>query len=91
MKVKLYATLRKAAQRKEVEIPLSETTARGLLKRLIDLYDAEFEGLLTNEGRELAKGVIFLVNGRNILHLQGLETPLKEEDAIELFPPVAGG
>ncbi|HHV52980.1 MAG TPA: MoaD/ThiS family protein [Synergistaceae bacterium] len=91
MRVKLYATLRKAAQRKEVEITPSETTARGLLKRLIDLYDAEFEGLLTNEGRELAKGVIFLVNGRNILHLQGLETPLKEEDAIELFPPVAGG
>lgn len=79
MRVKLYATLRKAAQRKEVEITLSETTARGLLKRLIDLYDAEFEGLLTNEGGELAKGVIFLVNGRNILHLQGLETPLKKK------------
>jgi len=50
MRVKLYATLRKAAQRKEVEITLSETTVRGLLKRLVDLYDAEFEGLLTSEG-----------------------------------------
>jgi len=91
MKIKLYATLRKAAQRKEVEIMLSETTAEELLKCLIDLYDAEFEGLLTDEGKELAKGVIFLVNGKNILHLQGLKTPLKDEDAIELFPPVAGG
>lgn len=91
MRVKLYATLRKAAQRKEVEIPLSTTTAGELLKRLIDLYDAEFAGLLTNDGRELAKGVIFLVNGRNILHLRGLETPLDREDTIEIFPPVAGG
>jgi molybdopterin converting factor small subunit len=36
MKVKLYATLRKATQRKEVEITLSETVAEELLKRLID-------------------------------------------------------
>lgn len=40
MKIKLYATLRKAAQRKEVEIMLSGTTAEELLKCLIDLCDA---------------------------------------------------
>jgi molybdopterin synthase sulfur carrier subunit len=43
---------------------------------------------LTDERKGLAKGVMFSVNDKNILHLQGLETPLKDEDAIELFPPV---
>jgi molybdopterin converting factor small subunit len=34
---------------------------------------------------------IILVNVTNYCHLSGLDTPLKMDDIIALFPPVAGG
>ncbi|MDI9568418.1 MAG: MoaD/ThiS family protein [Bacillota bacterium] len=35
--------------------------------------------------------VIILVNGRNIVHLAGIDTVLGEEDEVSIFPVVAGG
>jgi len=32
-----------------------------------------------------------LLNGRNILTLEGLMTPLKHGDIVALFPPLVGG
>ena len=32
-----------------------------------------------------------MVNGRHITHLQGVTTPLTEQDVVALFPVVAGG
>ena len=32
-----------------------------------------------------------MVNGRNISFLNGLETKIKENDKIAIFPPGAGG
>jgi len=34
---------------------------------------------------------MILVNGRNVLDLQGYETKIEEEDEISIFPPVGGG
>ncbi|MCG3084675.1 MoaD/ThiS family protein, partial [Anoxybacillus sp. LAT27] len=31
------------------------------------------------------------INGCNIIHADGLETRVREEDQFALFPPVAGG
>ena len=49
------------------------------------------EKLLSADGRELGKDAVVLVNGRHIVHLAGLETPLTEEDIVAIFPLVAGG
>ena len=35
--------------------------------------------------------MIILVNGRNILHLNGVQTPLNPDDVVAVFPMVAGG
>jgi molybdopterin synthase sulfur carrier subunit len=32
-----------------------------------------------------------LKNGREVLHLDGLDTPLDDGDRVSVFPPVAGG
>jgi molybdopterin synthase sulfur carrier subunit len=37
------------------------------------------------------QGLLIVVNGRQIHHLQGLETPLEEGDAVAIMPPVLGG
>ncbi len=46
--------------------------------------------LLDDQGR-LITGSIILVNGHNILHLDGLETKLSDGDQVALFPPGGGG
>ena len=43
------------------------------------------------DGDKLGAWVILLVNGHDLRHLQGLETPLRPEDVVSIFPPVAGG
>ena len=35
--------------------------------------------------------IIILVNGRNVLFLNGLDTPLGADDEVSIFPMVAGG
>jgi len=46
--------------------------------------------LLAPDGALLV-GTIVLVNRRNVLHLEGLKTPVKAGDVVALFPPGAGG
>jgi MoaD family protein len=61
---------------------------------------ALFEALCDTEGRRQAlfaddgalRGrLTVLVNGRNILFLDGLSTPLRGDDVVSVFPPVYGG
>ncbi|TFB09013.1 hypothetical protein E3V08_01680 [Candidatus Atribacteria bacterium MT.SAG.1] len=40
---------------------------------------------------ELLRGTIILVNGKNVLHLEKLNTIVKNGDEIDMFPPGAGG
>mgnify|MGYP000657403878 CR=1 FL=1 len=35
--------------------------------------------------------LVILLNGRNIKHLDGAETPLKDNDVVTFLPPAAGG
>jgi molybdopterin synthase sulfur carrier subunit len=42
-------------------------------------------------GAELSDAIIILVNGRNVLYLKGLDTPLEADDEVSIFPMVAGG
>ncbi len=43
------------------------------------------------EGRKLKRGAMILVNGKNVLHLNELDTELYPEDDIVFFPPGGGG
>ncbi|OYR79524.1 molybdopterin synthase sulfur carrier subunit, partial [Halorubrum ezzemoulense] len=39
----------------------------------------------------LAPQINVLKNGREVLHLDGLDTPMADGDRLSVFPPVAGG
>ena len=88
VKMKFFANLRDLVKKKEIDVEASMVkdaidTASSLLG--IDLESELFDGEIPK------KGVIVLVNGRNIEHLKGIYTPLQEGDVISLFPPVGGG
>ncbi|MFW5980351.1 MAG: MoaD/ThiS family protein [Halanaerobiales bacterium] len=65
-------------------------TVKDLIKKLDNDYNGYFsEKLLKNN--EIKKGSIVLINGKNILHINGLNSVITNDDEIDLFPPSAGG
>jgi molybdopterin synthase sulfur carrier subunit len=91
MKVKVFANFREICQGKTVEVPLENgDRVIDVMETLIQMYPALEEEVFTAE-RTFKPFVHVFLNGQNIIHLQGLQTRVKEEDQFALFPPVAGG
>jgi molybdopterin synthase sulfur carrier subunit len=89
--IKLFATLRDIAGAKVLEVSFENVSiARDLTGQICRVSPPLCDQLLTEEG-ELTGQVHILVNGRNIMWLQGLDTPISEADNVVLIPPVAGG
>ena len=89
MKVKYFAYIRDYTGSKEIEIEHCKTL-KELLIRLCQKYGKKFESKIFKDD-SLSSEIIILVNGRNIVHLHGLDTFLSSEDEISIFPVVAGG
>ena len=62
----------------EVIINITELTNKDLTSELI-------------EDKVLISGTIILLNGRNVFHLNKLETIVNNGDSIDIFPPGGGG
>jgi molybdopterin synthase sulfur carrier subunit len=91
MKVKLFANFRDICLDKAVEVPSpDESSVAQVLEDLIKLYPA-LEGEVFDTERKLKPFVHVFINGRNIIHADGLNTSVSGQDQFALFPPVAGG
>lgn len=91
MQVRLYATLRQTAGTKAVEIPVKvNQTVGDILRALVDQYPELSEAIWNADG-SLAGHVAVILNGRDIRHLDNVDTLLSGDDTLALFPPVGGG
>ena len=92
MQVNFFATFRTITGKKTVYFDLAEnTTAAQLLQVMIDTFPALKKFLFTEDGK-LSPHVHFYINGQDVqLSALALETPLKSQDKVDIFPPVAGG
>lgn len=92
MKVNFYATFRPIVGGKTVMLPIVPgSTVNQLIQVLIDQYPAMAPQLFDEQG-QLFSHVHVFINGRDAPYLPGgLETPLKESDTVDIFPPVGGG
>ena len=89
--VRLYASLRELAGDRTVEVPLPDgATVRDILAGLIQARPALASHVLDSEGQVLRYVGVF-VDGRDIRYLQGLDTPVRPENQVYIFPPTAGG
>ncbi len=70
----------------EKEIKLS-----GLLYLAEKKANKKFVHKLIDNNGNLLSSAIILVNGKNVHHLQKLETVIKDGDELALFPPGGGG
>lgn len=84
-----FATFRQTAGQKTFTREYDDdATIREVLQLLSEEYP-EME-LFDDEG-DLREFVSVLKEGRDITHIDGLDTELEHGDTISLFPPVAGG
>jgi len=92
LKVKFYSlfriNLKSPGTEYEVE---SEISIAELIKKLDQEYDGYFTQKLLEDDRSISPGSIIMVNGKNVLHLEKLETKVNNQDTVTLFPPSAGG
>jgi len=90
LELRFFATFREAAGGKTVAAEYAdESTVGDVLRALEAEYDG-MDGRLIVDG-DLAPQINVLKNGREVLHLDGLDTPLDDGDRLSVFPPVAGG
>ena len=76
----------------EEEIRLNEGTPMELLlDSLSRKYGEDFEKYIYSGVKRKGLKIIFLLNGKNILQLQGLKTKLVNGCSVTMMPPVAGG
>ncbi|MGC8562738.1 MAG: ubiquitin-like small modifier protein 1 [Thermoplasmata archaeon] len=89
-KVRYYANLRSITGRNEEEIEADGKTVEEITQMLSSKYGDNFIKLMYSDG-SLRGNVIILVNGRNTIFYNGIKEILKNNDQIDIFPPVAGG
>jgi molybdopterin synthase sulfur carrier subunit len=90
LELRFFATFRAAVGQKTIhrEFP-DDATVGDVLASL----ETEFEGLageLVEDG-EIRDQLSVLKNGREVLHMEGIDTVMQDGDRLSVFPPVAGG
>lgn len=88
--VKLFAGVKAAFGRPQIGVECGD--GRDLRSVLLDACDtpARHRALFLTSGL-LRPELQVLVNGRNVVFLDGLRTPVASGDVISVFPPMYGG
>jgi molybdopterin converting factor small subunit len=74
----------------KTELKVNSGTVNSALEELFDHYPTLRRHIYTHWGI-LSANVIFYVNQDEIFTLQGLETPLTEDDRLIMVPTASGG
>ena len=90
LELRFFATFRAAVGQKTIEREFPDGATVG---EILTALEEEFEGLsgeLVEDG-EIRDQLSVLKNGREVLHMEGVDTVMEDGDRLSVFPPVAGG
>jgi sulfur-carrier protein len=90
MLVRVFANLRDICGGVGVEVQSDGEQVIDVLDKMVAMFP-DLKDEIFNVNKELLPFVHVFINGRNIIHLDGLQTIVSEKDQFALFPPVAGG
>ena len=91
MKVKVYATLRPIVGGADVPTTVQPgQPIRDLVDEMVTRWPDLRAEILDANGN-LQRRIQIMVNGRNIIYLNGMDTAISPDDSIAIFPPVGGG
>ncbi|MBD3307419.1 MoaD/ThiS family protein [candidate division KSB3 bacterium] len=89
--VNFFATLRSYLHTRQIKVPAEEIRLQALLAYCETKTPKPFLFKLLDEDGHILAGTMILVNGQNVLHLDGLNTLVRDGANIALFPPGGGG
>ena len=91
LELRFFATFREAVGRKTVERSFEDgATVGDVLAAIEDEYPELAGQILDGEG-DIRPQLSILKNGREVVHIDGVDTALEDGDRLSVFPPVAGG
>ncbi|MDQ1301313.1 MAG: sulfur-carrier protein [Chloroflexota bacterium] len=91
MHIRTYATLRDLLGVSALDLALpGQADVRYVLDQVVAAHPT-LAGKLWDAAGNWSGFVTVLLNGRSVEYLQGLATPVRDDDNISLFPPVGGG
>jgi len=90
IKIKFYSLLRIFLKQNEIEIDADNISILELLQKISEKSNKNLLSEIV-EDEKLIQGTIILLNGRNIFHLEKLDTLVVRGDEIDIFPPGGGG
>jgi molybdopterin synthase sulfur carrier subunit len=92
VKVNFFATLRPIVGQKTIELDVSQgLTAIQLINQVVAEYPDIGPELLDDDGN-FHNHMKMFINGREVVYLEGqFDYQLKDEDRVDIFPPVGGG
>jgi molybdopterin synthase sulfur carrier subunit len=93
--VRFFTSLREITNKKEETLKFPEdekVTVDTVLKTLAQRYGKRFVEYVYDAKTGEVRGFLqFLINGRSVTALNGLQTELKDGDVLAILPPVSGG
>lgn len=90
MKIRLYGYLRSVAERFEIdERILRRMTILEVINELLDPLVSR--SLMSPDRNAFSSGFLFLLNGRNVILLDGLHTAVSDRDELAIIPVSHGG
>ncbi len=90
VKIRFSSALSNVTHARETTLELGDTTVKAVLEKLVQQFGPDFEKRILEKG-EIRRFVNLYVNGEDIRHLSGLESPVKDADEISILPAVSGG
>jgi sulfur-carrier protein len=90
MTIRYFADIRELTGCKEETWTRATSNIRSLLEELAAEHGSAF-GKRVFEGNQLNSTIIIFINGRDVVYLQGIDSSLKSDDVVAIFPMVAGG
>ena len=91
MQVKLYASFRVTAGTKMIDVDYRPgITVRDVLAEVTRRYPV-LEKFIWMEPGKLSELAHVFIDGENIRQRAGLDTALKPENHVDIFPPLVGG
>ena len=91
VKIKFYSLIRMFLGINEVKIETASVSIYELILKVEKQIGKKILDQLINSEMEILPGTMILINGRNIVHLEGINSIVQNGDEISIFPPGGGG
>ena len=91
IKIKFYSLIRMHLGINELEVEAASVSIYELILKAEKQIGKRFLDQLINDEMQILPGTMILINGRNIYHLDKINSIVQDCDEICIFPPGGGG